>query len=450
MAGLTVVGLERGPDRRPRRRIRAAAHPRRAEIWSAHGADGDNSVDTVAFRNTSDMTARCRSAAGARSCRAKASAAPSNHWGGLHWRYLPTRLQAAGTTLTETLRRQRHSGRHDDRGLAGQPMTSSSRYYDKFDKLCGVSGKAGNLKRPEDRRRQRIRRPARERISEQAAEDRRKARLMFAEAAKSLGYHPFPRRSAASSALYEHLRRDARRMRILRLLRHATAARPMPRPRAPPMCMPRAAHRSEIRAQNTRVRDQAPLRQAGARRSPASLYTDMKTGEEYEQPAGIVVLSAYVFSNTHMLLYSGIGEPYDPADGQGSRRQELLLSVRSARRRRSSRTGASIRSWARRATPSSSTTTSTATISTTPGWASSAAATSAGGSGAHRRSADATCPKARRRGARSGRRRPCSWYYHVGRLQHAGLGLRRTARTISISIRPIRIRSAGRSLRHDL
>ena len=38
----------------------------------------------------------------------------------------------------------------------------------------------------------------------------------------------------------------------------------------------------------------------------------MKTGEEYEQPAGIVVLSAFVFTNTHMMLYSGIGEPYDP------------------------------------------------------------------------------------------------------------------------------------------
>src|SRR6202035_4161723 len=43
----------------------------------------------------------------------------------------------------------------------------------------------------------------------------------------------------------------------------------------------------------------------------------MKTGEEYEQPAGIVVLSSFVFGNTQQLLLSGIGEPYDPKTGKG-------------------------------------------------------------------------------------------------------------------------------------
>jgi gluconate 2-dehydrogenase alpha chain len=48
------------------------------------------------------------------------------------------------------------------------------------------------------------------------------------------------------------------------------------------------------------------------------LYVDLRTGEEYEQPAGLVVLSAWVFGNTHMLLHSGIGTPYDPKTGQGA------------------------------------------------------------------------------------------------------------------------------------
>ena len=47
------------------------------------------------------------------------------------------------------------------------------------------------------------------------------------------------------------------------------------------------------------------------------LYTDLKTGAEYEQPANIVILSAFVFSNTHMLLHSGIGQPYDHKTGKG-------------------------------------------------------------------------------------------------------------------------------------
>ena len=48
------------------------------------------------------------------------------------------------------------------------------------------------------------------------------------------------------------------------------------------------------------------------------VYTDTRTGEEYEQPAGLVVLSAYVFGNISLLFHSGIGEPYDPVTGKGA------------------------------------------------------------------------------------------------------------------------------------
>ena len=37
----------------------------------------------------------------------------------------------------------------------------------------------------------------------------------------------------------------------------------------------------------------------------------MLTGEEVEQPADLVILSAYGLSNVHLMLLSGIGKPYD-------------------------------------------------------------------------------------------------------------------------------------------
>jgi gluconate 2-dehydrogenase alpha chain len=40
-------------------------------------------------------------------------------------------------------------------------------------------------------------------------------------------------------------------------------------------------------------------------------------GEEFFQPAGIVILSAYILHNVRLLLLSGIGRPYDPATGDG-------------------------------------------------------------------------------------------------------------------------------------
>jgi gluconate 2-dehydrogenase alpha chain len=46
------------------------------------------------------------------------------------------------------------------------------------------------------------------------------------------------------------------------------------------------------------------------------LYID-EEGREVEQPADIVVLSAFQMHNVRLLLLSGIGVPYDPASGEG-------------------------------------------------------------------------------------------------------------------------------------
>lgn len=42
------------------------------------------------------------------------------------------------------------------------------------------------------------------------------------------------------------------------------------------------------------------------------------TGQEVEQPADIVILSAFQFHNVRLMLLSGIGEAYDPATGSGT------------------------------------------------------------------------------------------------------------------------------------
>lgn len=52
-------------------------------------------------------------------------------------------------------------------------------------------------------------------------------------------------------------------------------------------------------------------------RATGVLYQDTRTGEEFEQPADLVVLATYVFNNTRLLLLSNIGKPYDPKTGTG-------------------------------------------------------------------------------------------------------------------------------------
>jgi hypothetical protein len=51
-------------------------------------------------------------------------------------------------------------------------------------------------------------------------------------------------------------------------------------------------------------------------------YIDLLSGEEFEQPADVVVLASFTMSNTKLLLMAGIGQPYDPQTGM--RRQEFL------------------------------------------------------------------------------------------------------------------------------
>ena len=43
-----------------------------------------------------------------------------------------------------------------------------------------------------------------------------------------------------------------------------------------------------------------------------------RSGEEFEQPAGIVLLGAYVFNNVLLMRMAGIGKPYDPVTGKGA------------------------------------------------------------------------------------------------------------------------------------
>ena len=46
-------------------------------------------------------------------------------------------------------------------------------------------------------------------------------------------------------------------------------------------------------------------------------YTNVLNGEEFEQPATIVLLCAYAINNVTLMLLSGIGTPYDPVAQKG-------------------------------------------------------------------------------------------------------------------------------------
>src|SRR5882724_9405329 len=312
LAGLTVVGLERGPDRKPQEeyvlpRIRdELKYGARMELMQ------DNSVDTVTFRNQSDQTALPIRRWGA-FLPGEGVGGTSNHWGGLHWRFLPTdyRIKSA---IKE---KYGANAIPADMTIEDWPVSYDELepYYDKFDKLCGVSGKAVNLKGQKIDGGNVFEGPRSDEYPNPALKPS-PGSLIYAEAAKSVGYHPFPAPFAAPSKPYTNIYGVTMgaceycgfcgRNSCEANAKASGAVNVMPVLRNDP--------KFELR---TRAFVTKLIHDKQAKKVTGVLYTDMKTGEEYEQPAGIVVLSAFVFGNTHMMLHSGIGEPYDPKTGKG-------------------------------------------------------------------------------------------------------------------------------------
>jgi gluconate 2-dehydrogenase alpha chain len=59
------------------------------------------------------------------------------------------------------------------------------------------------------------------------------------------------------------------------------------------------------------------LKDSDGKRVTGVTYTNILNGEEFEQPASMVLLCAYAINNVHLMLLSGTGEPYDPVAQKG-------------------------------------------------------------------------------------------------------------------------------------
>jgi len=311
-AGLRVVGLERGGDHLPaddfalpgiRDELR---YVQRLELMQ------DNSADTITFRNASAEQALPIRRFGA-FLPGEGVGGSGLHWGALHWRFLPSdfRLQSH---LTERYGRRAIPA---EMTIQDWPVSYAELEpcYDKFDRLCGVSGKAGNIRGKIVDGGNPFEGP---RSSEYPNRPIKSAApsLMFAEAAKGLGYHPFPAPVAIASAPYENLEGltlgECQYCGYCNRIGCEANAKASANTTVLPVVRGDAKFDLRTRAFVTRL-----LFDRAARRVTGVVYTDLRTGEEYEQPAGLVILSSYVFGNTQALLLAGIGEPYDHASGKG-------------------------------------------------------------------------------------------------------------------------------------
>ena len=138
--------------------------------------------------------------------------------------------------------------------------------------------------------------------------------LMFRDVAAGLGLHPFPQPSEILSQPYR-------------------GAGPTFRP-ACTYCGFCTRYGCHVGAKGSALVTMIPLAEATGRfevrpnsyvirintkdgMATGVTYIDTETDTEYEQPADIVVLGAYMLNNVRLLLLSKIGQPYNPNTGEG-------------------------------------------------------------------------------------------------------------------------------------
>jgi len=311
-AGLNVVALERGADRNPAEeftltRLRdELRYVIRLELMQ------DNSTDTISFRNAPDELALPIRRFGA-FLPGEGVGGTGIHWGALHWRFLPTDFRIR-SLLTE---RYGAKAIPDTMTIQDWPVSYDEieQHYDRFEKLCGVSGQAGNLQGRLISGGNPFEGPRSEHYPNKPIKTA-VAPAMFGAAAASLGYHPFPTPTATSSAPY--VNPEGITLGACEYCGHCNRtaceanAKASPNVNIVPVLRTEPKFELRTRAFVTRLNYDKD-----AKRITRVLYTDMKTGEEYEQPASIVILSSFVFGNTQQFLLAGIGEPYDPRSGKG-------------------------------------------------------------------------------------------------------------------------------------
>ncbi|MCA0205214.1 MAG: GMC family oxidoreductase [Proteobacteria bacterium] len=188
-------------------------------------------------------------------------------------------------------------------------------YYDRFEYMAGIAGQAGNIQGEIIPGGNPFEAPRSRDYPMPPLPEQTDSR-MFREVAGQMGYHPFPRPSANASIAYT----NEYGMQLgpcnfcgfcerYGCLNYSKSS--------PQTCILDALRRYDnfsyrVNSEVLRV-DLA----VDGRTATGVTYWDEEAQEEVIQPADLVILAAYQLHNVHLMLLSGIGEPYNPASGEG-------------------------------------------------------------------------------------------------------------------------------------
>ncbi len=308
-AGLKVVGLEKGPDRRQEDFTVPGVHDqlkydKRLELFE------NLSRSTLTFRNHPNETARPMRRHGPFPWGDGVGGA-GLHWAGWTWRHTPWDFKMK----SQTIARYGAKAIPENATIQDWPMTYEELepYYDKFEYTCGLSGKAGNIKGQTQPGGNPFEGP-RSRDYPNPPLKRSYGESLFEKATKELGYHPFPMPAAQMSRSYTNP--DGATLNPCVYCGYCMntgcemSAKAVPQTTVLP---------AALKTGNFEIRTHANVTKINTvgKRAVSVTYIDAQ-GNEIEQPADLILLTAFTWGNAHLLLASGIGKPYDPATELGT------------------------------------------------------------------------------------------------------------------------------------
>jgi gluconate 2-dehydrogenase alpha chain len=234
------------------------------------------------------------------------------HWNGQTWRFLPTDFVAR----SHNLQRYGKGAIPADMTIQDWGVTYDELepHYDRFEYLCGIAGKAGNLGGAIQEGGNPFEGP-RKREYPNPPMTMTLPPTLFAEAARSLGHKPFPQPSANMSRAYTNPLGVQLGPCTYCGFCEKFACGNYSKASAQTTILPVLMRKPNFTLRTESEAIRINLDSTGKRAVSVSFID--AAGKEYEQPADLIVLTAYILHNVRLLLLSKIGQPYDPVSGQG-------------------------------------------------------------------------------------------------------------------------------------
>lgn len=309
--GLNIIGFERGPWRDTATDFNVASaadelrYSRRQELMLR------TRQNTVTIRNNVTETALPMRSWGSFDP-GNGTGGAGNHWAGITYRFQPEEFQLK-THLTEKYGKELSSELTlQDWGTDWAEMEP---YYTAFDRLAGISGKAGNINGIPQEGGNPFEGPRSEEYPNPPTAQPY-APTLFAEAARNLGYTPFPVPSALMSRAYTNsLGVTMGQCTFCGFCTNYGCAN-YSKASAITTVLPVLIRKPNFTA-HTNCEVLRVVMDSTGKRATGIVYVD-SNGQEFEQPADLVIVSAFTFENVRLMLLSGIGKPYDPISNTGT------------------------------------------------------------------------------------------------------------------------------------